>query len=193
MVKVETRFPPLSLWSTQKLQSWEKTISGSSSSCFLPPLLLHCPQVPPILKPHGLLISPKDPWFSPRPLSFPVAFLKAGPPKFLTCGDRCATGLLSRGTSSLGMEWLCQYWFFSSSYSWTISRTINHSTIVGPKSDHCLALSVNEWYTGPVEFCSNCWMVVVWIWLPHVFLTLCKRKPIWSLTKVSNHEAFALN
>ena len=38
-----------------------KTISGSSSSCFLPPLLLHCPQVPPILKPHGLLISPKDP------------------------------------------------------------------------------------------------------------------------------------
>ena len=34
-----------------------KTISGSSSSCFLPPLLLHCPQVPPILKPGGFLIS----------------------------------------------------------------------------------------------------------------------------------------
>ena len=33
-----------------------KTISGSSSSCFLPPLLLHCPQVPPILKPGGFLI-----------------------------------------------------------------------------------------------------------------------------------------
>ena len=39
----------------------KKTISGSSSSCFLPPLLLHCPQVPPILKPDGLLISPNDP------------------------------------------------------------------------------------------------------------------------------------
>ena len=49
-----------------------KTISGSSSSCFLPPLLLHCPQVPPILKPDGLLISPKDPWSSPGPLSYPL-------------------------------------------------------------------------------------------------------------------------
>ena len=34
---------------------------------------------------------------------------------------------------------------------------------IGPKFYYCLALSVNESYTGPVEFCSNCWMVVVWI------------------------------
>ena len=38
-----------------------KTISGSSCSCFLLPLLLHCHQVPPMLKPDGLFISPKDP------------------------------------------------------------------------------------------------------------------------------------
>ena len=62
-VKVETRLPPLSLFSSKhtKVTTMGKTISGSSSSCFLPPLLLHCPQVPPILRPDGLLISPKDP------------------------------------------------------------------------------------------------------------------------------------
>ena len=62
-VKVETRLPPLSLFSSKhtRVTTMGKTISGSSSSCFLPPLLLHCPQVPPILRPDGLLISPKDP------------------------------------------------------------------------------------------------------------------------------------
>ena len=75
-VKVETRLPPLSLFSSKhtKVTTMGKTISGSSSSCFLPPLPLHRPKVPPLLKPDGLLIPPKD---------------------------RCAMGFLSRGTSSL--------------------------------------------------------------------------------------------
>ena len=48
-------------------------MSGSSSS-----LLLHCPQVPPILRPEGLLIWPKHTWFSPGPLSYPLAILSRG-------------------------------------------------------------------------------------------------------------------
>ena len=39
------------------------------------------------------------------PLSNPLAFFKAGPPKFLTAGGyQCSTGFLSRDTSFLGKE-----------------------------------------------------------------------------------------
>ena len=54
----------------------------------------------------------------------------------------CSSTMIEQEQSNNKMEWLCQYCFFSSSYSLKISRTVNHSTLVGPKSDHCLALSV---------------------------------------------------
>ena len=54
-VRVAKKLSPLSLWNTAKFHYWEKQCL-EPPVLFFPPLLLHCPPVPPILRLEGLLI-----------------------------------------------------------------------------------------------------------------------------------------